>query len=100
MRRNSGGKGRHRGGDGLVRRIRFLVPALITVTSERRRHAPYGLQGGQPGEPGRNLLISGEVTRHLPGKFMRTLEAGDVLQLETPGGGGWGTSPDEAEPVG
>jgi N-methylhydantoinase B len=90
MRHGSGGKGQQRGGDGLVRAIRFLVPVDVTVTSERRRLHPYGLRGGAPGAAGRNWLEHGDKTETLSGKFTRTLQPGDVLYLETPGGGGWG----------
>ncbi len=90
LRPHSGGAGQHPGGDGLVRSIRFLTPVTVTVTSERRKRGAYGLQGGQDGRPGRNRLIQGETTTELPGKFTRQLEADDVLQIETPGGGGWG----------
>ena len=90
LRPNSGGDGLHRGGDGLVRAIRFLTPVTVTVTSERRKRGAYGLQGGQDGLPGRNNLIQGETVTELPGKFTRQLDANDILQIETPGGGGWG----------
>ena len=90
LRRGSGGGGRHPGGDGLRRDIRFLVPVTATVLSERRRRAPWGLAGGQPGALGRNQLIRDGVAQDLPGKFTLALQAGDVLSLQTPGGGGWG----------
>ncbi len=90
LRRDSGGAGRHRGGDGLVRDIEFLCPAAITILSERRRAAPYGLQGGEPGKQGRNLLIRHEEEQDLGGKVETRVETGDVLSLRTPGGGGWG----------
>ncbi|MEZ4593260.1 MAG: hydantoinase B/oxoprolinase family protein [Chloroflexota bacterium] len=92
LRPNSGGDGQHRGGDGLVRSIRFLTPVTVTVTSERRRRGAYGLQGGENGRPGQNRLVQGESSTDLPGKFTRQLEADDILQIETPGGGGWGKS--------
>ncbi len=82
----SGGDGRHRGGDGLVRAIRVLEPATLSLLTDRRRHAPQGLRGGGPGRPGRNLLNGEE----LPAKSTRRLEAGEVVTVETPGGGGWG----------
>ena len=82
----SGGEGRHRGGDGLVREIRLLEPATLSLLTDRRRHAPQGLAGGGPGRPGRNLLNGDD----LPPKVTRPLAAGDVLTVETPGGGGWG----------
>lgn len=90
LRRGSGGRGRHTGGDGLVRAIRFLSPATATITSERRRRGPYGLAGGEAGAPGRNALLRDGQTVELPGKATLALEPGDVIRLETPGGGGWG----------
>jgi N-methylhydantoinase B len=92
LRPDSGGAGQHRGGDGLIRSIRFLTPVTVTVTSERRKRGAYGLQGGQDGRPGRNCLIQRESITELPGKFTRQLDSGDILQIETPGGGGWGGS--------
>ncbi|MCP4415528.1 MAG: hydantoinase B/oxoprolinase family protein, partial [Chloroflexi bacterium] len=75
---------------GLIRAIRFLTPVNVTVTSERRKQGAYGLQGGENGQPGRNSLIQGEKITQLPGKFSHELASGDILQIETPGGGGWG----------
>jgi len=91
LRRNSGGTGRHRGGDGVVRELEFLTRAQITVLSDRRRFPPFGLQGGQPGKTGRNVLSrhDGKVEQ-LESKATLWAEAGDVLTIETPGGGGWG----------
>jgi N-methylhydantoinase B len=89
LRRGSGGAGRQRGGDGLVRSIMFLAPATVTLLSERRVFAPYGLAGGEPGAAGRQHL--GNATRReLPGKVTLNVKAGDELTIETPGGGGWG----------
>jgi N-methylhydantoinase B len=82
----TGGAGQHRGGDGLVREIRVLEPATLSLLTDRRRHAPQGLRGGEPGRRGRNLVNGEEV----PGKTTRELEAGDVVTVETPGGGGFG----------
>jgi N-methylhydantoinase B len=90
LREGSGGHGRYRGGEGLVRNFRFLVPVTVTVTSERRTHAAYGLQGGEPGQRGQNSLVHEGQEILLPGKFTRELAADDVLRIETPGGGGWG----------
>jgi N-methylhydantoinase B len=90
LRRGSGGSGQHRGGDGLIREIEFLCPAKVTILSERRRTAPYGL-GGAPGKPGRNLLIRDGQEQELPGKAEIQVRQGDVLGLHTPGGGGWGS---------
>jgi N-methylhydantoinase B len=82
----SGGAGRHRGGDGLVRAIRVLEPATLSLLTDRRRHAPQGLAGGGPGRLGRNLVDGDPV----PPKTTRELEAGALVTVETPGGGGWG----------
>ena len=90
LRRGSGGDGRHRGGDGLVREIEFLCPATVTLLTERRRTAPYGLQGGEPGVVGRSVLIHDGQARDLPGKAECEVGPGDILSLQTPGGGGWG----------
>lgn len=86
VRQNSGGEGKHRGGDGLIREFTFLQPTQITLLTERRNHAPWGLQGGANGKPGRNLLNN----KALPAKVSLKVEAGDRLTIETPGGGGWG----------
>ena len=91
LRRGSGGAGLHPGGDGLRRDLRFLVPVTVTVLSERRALAPWGLQQGQPGAPGRNVLYPAQgQPETLPAKFTRRLEPGDVLSIQSPGGGGWG----------
>jgi 5-oxoprolinase (ATP-hydrolysing) len=86
IRAASGGRGRNRGGDGLVREIEALVPLEVSIISERRSVAPFGLQGGDCGAPGRNLL-NGEL---VPAKTSLKMEAGDRLRIETPGGGGYG----------
>ncbi|MGB2876086.1 MAG: hydantoinase B/oxoprolinase family protein [Gaiellaceae bacterium] len=86
LRIGSGGRGRHRGGDGVVRELRALEPCRLSVVAERRMLAPQGARGGEPGAPGRNLLNGEE----LPAKVTRALEAGDLVRLETPGGGGFG----------
>jgi N-methylhydantoinase B len=82
----SGGEGMHSGGDGVVRQIRLLEPATLSLLTDRRRHAPRGAAGGGPGRPGRNLLNGEE----LPAKVTCVLRDGDVVTIETPGGGGWG----------
>ena len=93
LRPHSGGDGQHQGGDGLVRSIRFLTPVTVTVTSERRQRGAYGLQGGEDGRPGQNRLIQDEISTDLTGKFTRELNADNILRIETPGGVGWGPSP-------
>ncbi|WP_320171075.1 hydantoinase B/oxoprolinase family protein [Maridesulfovibrio sp.] len=90
IRKNTGGTGRMPGGDGLVREIELLSDCEITVLSERRVNAPYGLQGGGPGTPGRNLLVRDGKEIEKPGKFHSPLKKGDIVRMETPGGGGWG----------
>ncbi len=93
IRRGSGGTGQHHGGDGIVRRIEFLRPVRVSLLMERRGpYAPYGLHGGEPGALGRNTLqkINGEVV-DLGGKASLDVAAGEMLTVESPGGGGWGT---------
>ena len=86
VRAGSGGAGQHRGGDGVVRELEALEPMDYSLITERRRHAPPGAEGGEPGAPGRNLLNGDE----LPPKSAGSLRAGDRLRIETPGGGGHG----------
>ena len=90
-RRGSGGAGKYRGGDGLIRELEFLSPVQLTILSERRRLAPYGLAGGSPGECGRTTLIRDGQDEELPGKCSLHVPAGTMLRTETPGGGGWGS---------
>jgi N-methylhydantoinase B len=86
IRRGSGGKGAHRGGDGVVRELEARAPMAYSLITERRGHAPPGAAGGEPGAKGRNLLNGEE----LPAKATGELRAGDRLAIETPGGGGHG----------
>ncbi len=92
IRRGSGGSGGHHGGDGLIREIEALEPMEFALLTERRRHRPPGAEGGADGAAGRNLLLrSGEsAPESLESKSTGTLEAGDRLRIETPGGGGYG----------
>jgi len=91
LRDGSGGDGFHRGGEGITRAFEFLTPATLTVNSERRVYAPYGLRGGGSGQVGRNRLIHADGSEEtLSGKATRAVTPGDVLLIETPGGGGWG----------
>ncbi len=86
LRRGSGGQGRQRGGDGIVRELQALADMTFSLIAERRRHAPRGAHGGGDGARGRDLLDG----RALPGKATGTLRAGQRLRIETPGGGGFG----------
>ncbi len=90
LREGSGGNGKHQGGDGLVRTYEFLQPAEITLLSDRRVTRPYGLEGGEPGHPGRNHVKRSGVEKDLPGKSSIPVRTGDSLTIETPGGGGFG----------
>ncbi|HWX87423.1 MAG TPA: hydantoinase B/oxoprolinase family protein [Solirubrobacteraceae bacterium] len=91
LRRGSGGAGKHRGGDGVVREVEALQDMTFSLIGERRRHAPPGSHGGEPGAPGRDaLLVAGEPPQGLPAKATGRLGAGERLRIETPGGGGYG----------
>jgi N-methylhydantoinase B len=90
IRRGSGGEGKFRGGDGIVREIKLLSDAEITILSERRKIPPYGQAGGKPGKLGMNSVIRGGKKLERPGKFSELLRKGDILRIETPGGGGYG----------
>ena len=95
VRRGSGGAGRHRGGDGIERAYTFTSPLRATLLTERRRHSPYGLEGGRPGAMGRNRLVRADGTeQELAGHCAVELAPGDRLVIETPGGGGFG-APDD-----
>jgi N-methylhydantoinase B len=90
MRVGTGGAGQHRGGDGIRRDIQVLADAQVSLLTERRALPPYGLAGGQPGACGANVLIRDGAEQPLPAKGTFYLQAGDVLSLRTPGGGGFG----------
>jgi N-methylhydantoinase B len=91
LRRGSGGAGLHPGGDGLIREIEVLVDCMLTLQTERREHAPWGLRGGADGAVGRNIVIRADgATEELSSKGTWALRAGDRVRVETPGGGGWG----------
>jgi N-methylhydantoinase B len=89
LRHSSGGSGRYRGGDGLCRELMFLAPARVTLLTERRKRAPYGLFGGEPGAIGINALERDGTVTQLPGKVTFDLRVGDILSIYTPGGGGF-----------
>ena len=86
LRRGSGGAGRHRGGDGVIRELEALEPMMFSLLTERRRHAPPGAAGGAPGARGRNLLDGSPLGPKASG----ALSPGQRLRVETPGGGGGG----------
>jgi len=93
LRRESGGSGLFPGGDGIEREIRFLAAATLSLMGERRRHRPWGLAGGGPGQSGEDWLIKKSGARErLPGKTTVPVEPGDRLLVRTPGGGGWGAT--------
>jgi N-methylhydantoinase B/oxoprolinase/acetone carboxylase alpha subunit len=99
LRSGSGGEGRFTGGEGIVREYEALTETAVTVLSERRRRAPYGMRGGQPGSRGRNTVTRAAragADEAVPGKAWLTLWPGDHLRIETPGGGGFGP-PEGAE---
>ncbi len=96
IRANSGGRGKHRGGDGVIREIETLVDARMSLLADRRRLAPYGLAGGEAGRTGRDSVVSddggngkaGRRARRIRAKGSWELKAGDRVRIETPGGGG------------
>jgi len=90
LRQGSGGRGRASGGEGLVREYEVLTETSVTLLTDRRRLAPYGVLGGLPGGVGCNTLIRDGWEQQLPGKVEMTLKPGDRLRVETPGGGGYG----------
>jgi len=91
LRPGSGGKGKYRGGDGIIREIEALADAEVTLLADRRERGPYGLAGGKDGAPGKTVVIREDgSSQELPGKFNVRLRKGDRIRIETPGGGGWG----------
>jgi N-methylhydantoinase B len=90
IRRGSGGKGKHCGGDGVIREIETLAPARMSLLSDRRKLAPYGLSGGAEGKRGRARIVHEGRARQIGSKGSWQLEAGDRVRIETPGGGGFG----------
>ena len=91
LRRGSGGQGAFCGGDGLVRQYRFLEPVTVSLLTERRNTAPYGLVGGEEGKKGKNFLQrAGQIEKPVGGRLSLELAPGDRLRIESPGGGGYG----------
>jgi len=98
VRRGSGGRGLHPGGDGVEKRIEVLADgAVLTLLGDRRIDGPPGAAGGEPGSPGRDRLVRRGRTYELPSKCVLKLVKGDVVVVETPGGGGWGAPPGPKE---
>ncbi len=93
IRQGSGGLGRHRGGNGVVRRIRFRAPMMAAILSGHRRVAPYGMAGGEPGQTGRNWILRMDgAIEELAGTAKAEMRVGDCFVIETPGGGGYGSA--------
>ncbi|HXC71747.1 MAG TPA: hydantoinase B/oxoprolinase family protein [Pyrinomonadaceae bacterium] len=92
LRKGSGGKGKQRGGDGVVREIETLVPARMSLLADRRKRQPYGLSGGADGALGVNVVIRDKRTQKIAAKGSHELKAGDRIRIETPGGGAWGAT--------
>ena len=93
LRAGSGGEGKHRGGDGIVREMEVLADATVTLLADRRKFRPYGLAGGEDGAPGRTEILRADgSTELMPSKGSRRLRRGERVRIETPGGGGWGAA--------
>ena len=85
-------RGSSGGGDGIIRSLEVLTDCQVTILSDRRKHPPYGLNGGGTGKRGANYLISKGRRKPLPGKISINLSKGEAIQIESPGGGGWGST--------
>lgn len=92
IRSGSGGAGQWRGGNGVIRSIEFREPMDVTLLTERRETQPYGLNGGEPGAAGKNVLTRDGTTKRLNGHAAVRVGVGDILTILTPGGGGYGTA--------
>lgn len=90
IRGGSGGAGKYRGGDGIIREIELLVPMQVGMLSDRRKFGPYGLAGGDAGKPGKNEVTTGSRSKTVPAKGSFYAPAGAIVRIESPGGGGWG----------
>jgi len=91
IRKGSGGSGRWRGGDGVVRKIRFREPMTVAILANSRRIAPFGMYGGQPGQVGRTTIVrAGQGIEEFRSSAKMEVQCGDVIIVETPGGGGFG----------
>ena len=107
LRRGSGGKGQHNGGDGVIRDIEFRIPVQVSILSERRVYHPYGLKGGQDAQCGQNIWVRKIPKREAPGEWEHRdinmgakntakMQPGERIIVKTPGGGGWGNPGDES----
>jgi N-methylhydantoinase B len=96
LRPGSGGSGKSRGGDGIVRELELLCDADVTLLADRRIRQPYGLQGGSPGAPGKNIVLRQGSEMPIPAKGSVRLKRGDRVRVESPGGGGWGREETQA----
>ena len=94
IRHGSGGAGEFRGGNGIIRRVRFLEPMTAAILSNHRRIAPYGMAGGEPGQVGETYVLRAETGERidLGGQGQAEMAVGDVFVIETPGGGGYGAA--------
>ena len=99
LRRGSGGRGKFPGGEGIVREIEMLTDVQVGILSDRRKLLPYGLMGGSSGSPGKNEIIFREKSRLLPSKCTFRAQAGALIRIETPGGGGWGKTQKASRPA-
>ncbi len=99
LRRGSGGRGEFPGGDGIIREIEMLADVQAGILSDRRKLRPYGLAGGSPGRTGKNEMVIDGKLRSLPSKCTFRATAGTLIQIETPGGGGWGTARKGSKPA-
>jgi len=90
IRANSGGKGKYNGGDGITRSFKFLTDVTVTLITDRRVNAPYGIKGGSRGKKGINSIVIDGSKKVLQLKTSLKLKKGTILKIETPGGGGWG----------
>ena len=94
LRPGSGGEGMHRGGNGVIRRVRFREAMTASILSGHREVPPYGMAGGGPGKDGRNYVVRRDgTTEALKGTDSTEMAAGDVIVIETPGGGAYGKKP-------
>jgi N-methylhydantoinase B len=100
VRRGSGGRGVHAGGDGIEKELRFLAPTELAWIADRTRSAPWGLRGGAPGDRGSAYLLRGRSTQRLDGRVVLALRAGERFVIHTPGGGGFGRATPRRKSIG